>query len=57
MPSCAGATRLVHRYSTGSRSPGVVARMARNALASRLVMARRLLSSAMDCAHRSGLRS
>jgi len=48
MPSWLGATRPVHRYSVGSRSPGMLARIARSELVSSCVIARRLDSSAIS---------
>ena len=48
IPVWLGATRPRHRYSAGSRSPGVLARMARSVLVSSCTMASRLLSSAMS---------
>mmetsp|Transcript_25442 Transcript_25442/g.55244 ORF Transcript_25442/g.55244 Transcript_25442/m.55244 type:complete len:479 (-) Transcript_25442:208-1644(-) len=47
MPRWAGATRLVHRYTAGSRSSGVVAMMARKQLTSRLTISSLLLVSAI----------
>lgn len=49
MPACAGATRLVHRYTAGSRSPGLPARMALNAAVRVLMISSRFVVVAMLC--------
>lgn len=49
MPVCAGATLLVQRYTVGSRSAGVLARIALKAAVRQLMISRRLVVPAIVC--------